>query len=283
MRRALLLLLVLCPFAYADYDRQAIAGAYAHVVQVHSYHKDGSVEYGSGVVVGKDQVITNCHVLRDVADRPWVSRGEDTFIADSVQAAPWHDLCLLHTETLPIEPAVLAETGSLRTGEDVFAIGHSSGYMAPLTAQGVISALYNYEDAQIIKSTARFELGASGSGLFDGQGRLVGINTFKTLGSQAYYYSVPVAWIAALASKPKLTKFPVEGKAFWEAPEDTKPFFLKIAPLEIQQDWPALSQLCIQWTAADPQSTEAWLELGIAQENLHQENDAKSSYRKALA
>lgn len=284
MRRILLLLLslFLASTTHAAYDKQAIAHAISHVVHVHSYHKDGGVEYGSGVVVGKNQVLTNCHVLRDVNDRPWVSYGEDTFIASSVQADSWHDLCLLTTEALPVEPVEIGDTAQLHDGDDVFAIGHSSGVMAPLTSYGGITALYEFDGSRIIKSTARFELGASGSGLFDGQGRLVGINTFKTLGLQAYYYSVPVTWLAALKQKPIQTKFPVTGSTFWEAAEEARPFFLKIAPLEIKKDWASLSKLCHQWVAAEPNNPEAWFELGTVQENLHQQDDAKTAYHKVL-
>ena len=66
-------------------------------------------------------------------------------------------------------------------------------------------------------------MGASGSGLFDLKGNLIGINTFKTTG-YGNYYSLPADWIKPLMNMEMETVFPINGKALWEEDEDKKPY-----------------------------------------------------------
>jgi len=41
-------------------------------VMIRGYADDGSLAYGSGVIIGDNEVVTNCHVLRKTK-KPWVS------------------------------------------------------------------------------------------------------------------------------------------------------------------------------------------------------------------
>jgi tetratricopeptide (TPR) repeat protein len=125
-------------------------------------------------------------------------------------------------------------------------------------------------------------MGASGSGIFDAEGNLLGINTFKTPGKPAYFYSLPIEWLANVEKLPVETTFPITGKAFWEADDDKKPYFMQIAIPEINKDWPMLAQVAQKWTEADTKNSDAWYELGIAQENLYKIDDAKAAYKKSV-
>jgi len=55
------------------YDMQGLMDAFYSVVMIRGYNANGGLAYGSGVVVGDNKVITNCHVLR-ATKQPWVSR-----------------------------------------------------------------------------------------------------------------------------------------------------------------------------------------------------------------
>jgi tetratricopeptide (TPR) repeat protein len=61
-----------------------------------------------------------------------------------------------------------------------------------------------------------------------------------------------------------------------------KPFFMQMALPEINEDWPKLAQVAQEWTLSEPKNSDAWYELGFAQENLHKPIEAKSAYQKAL-
>jgi len=247
---------------------------------IRGHNPDGSLAYGSGVVVEPKKVLTNCHIFRQTKE-PWISRGEDTFTIDSVQADRYHDLCLITSEALPFPPAQIGSATSMKKGEEILAIGHSSASPAPITSIGAIKSIYPFENGNVIRSTARFAMGASGSGLFDSEGHLIGINTFKTPGKNAYFYALPIEWLASVKAKPVDT-FPIDGKTFWEEDDDHKPLFMQVAEPEIQQDWGKLSTIAEKWIKAEPNNSEAWFELGFAQEHLNQKTEAEKSYRHAI-
>lgn len=260
-------------------NQEKILSASQSVVMIRGYNANGGLAYGSGVVIAKDKVITNCHIFRSTKE-PWVARGEDTYQITSVQADRYHDLCLV-TASLPFKAVSIGDITTTRRGQEVLSIGHSNGVPAPLTSFGTIKANYAFDGGKIIRSTAQFRMGASGSGLFDGDGNLLGINTFKTPGKPAYFYSLPTAWFANVAKQPVETIFPIDGKTFWEEDDAKKPFFMQMALPEINKDWPKLLSVTEKWVASEADNAEAWYELGLAQENLNHLNEAKSAYEKS--
>ena len=267
--------------AYA-LDNQKMLDAYFSVVLVRGYNTTGGLAYGSGVVVGDKKVITNCHVLR-ATKQPWISRGEDTYSINSVKVDAWHDLCLVTTDAIPFKPATIGKSTDLKRGQEIVAFGHSNGVPSPLTSSGVIKALYDSDEGKVILSTARFAMGASGSGLFDMEGKLVGINTFKTGGHQSsIYFALPIEWLAQLEKQPEITAFPISGKALWEEDEDKKPFYMQVAVPETRGDWPKLATVAQKWTENEPKSTEAWYELGLGLENSANLDGAEKAYKQAL-
>jgi serine protease Do len=280
MRKLLLFMLAyfIAPHASA-FDQQTLLKVFFNIVQVHTVNNDGSGDgFGSGIVVADDRALTNCHVLRK-AKSASISQGEDSFGVRGMQIDAHHDLCMLVTDRLPLKPAEIGSVRELQNGMEVFAIGHSSGVLAPTTSVGQIKALYPYEDSKIIRSSARFAMGASGSGLFDDQGRLVGINTFKSFGKVAHFYAMPADWIAKLKSAPVEPVAPFSKTAFWEN-EENRPFFLQTAMPELQEKWSELLLLSQRWIAAEPYNAEAWYELGLAQENLNMLEASQQSYQK---
>jgi len=260
-------------------DSSKIMESLQSVVMVRAYNTNGSLGTGSGVVVAKNKVLTNCHIFRSTK-QPWISRGEDSFAIASVQADRWHDLCLITTVDLPFKAPPLGKGFDLKRGLEVVAIGHSNGTPAPLISEGNIKSTYSFDEGKIIRSSAIFLMGASGSGIFDLEGNLLGINTFKTPGRPAYYYSLPIEWLANLEKLPIETEFPIDGKAFWEEDDDKKPFFMQMALPEINQDWTKLAEVSQKWIEASPNNSDAWFELGTAQQNLNKMTEAKTRINK---
>lgn len=277
----LAVLLMITQNAFA-LDQQKILAALQTVVMVRGFNDTGGLAYGSGVVVASNKVMTNCHIFRSTK-KPWVARGEDTYDIVSVQADRWHDLCLLTTSNLPFKPANISNKQELKRGQDIVSIGHSNGAPAPLTSAGVVKSTYIFDSGRVIRSSAPFRMGASGSGLFDIEGNLLGINTFKTPGRRAYFYSLPVEWLAILEKQPVETVFPITGKAFWEEDDDKKPFFMQMALPEINEDWSKLAIIAQNWIKAEPKNSDAWFELGYAQENMSKPDEAKNSYNRSIA
>ena len=283
MRTTLIILAILLSANSAfAYDKKALIESYFSIVMIRGFNDAGGLAYGSGVVIDKDKVITNCHVLR-TTKQPWISRGEDSYEITAVKADTWHDLCLVSTNDLPIKPAKIGKSSTLKRGQEVAGIGHSSGSPAPLTSQGKVNGLYSGNPGKVIRTNAKFLMGASGSGLFDLEGYLVGINTFKTAGrGGSIHFALPVEWIQTLETLPEITKFPISGKALWEEDEDKKPFYMQAAVPESRRDWPKLAEVANRWTEAEPLSADAWFALALSQENLDQLDLANNNYHHSL-
>ncbi len=262
-------------------NKEQLMSSFFSVVMIRGYNDAGGLAFGSGVVVGDNQVITNCHVLRKTK-QPWVSQGEETYSVTTVKVDHWHDLCLVTTFGMTTKPIMIGKSTDLKKGQGVIAIGHSSGAPVPLTSAGVVKSTYDLDQGKVILSTAQFRMGASGSGLFDTEGRLVGINTFKTSGRNSFYYALPIEWLNTLKNKPSETTFPVVGKALWEEEEDKKPLFLQIAIPTIKEDWKKLLNVSLEWTKKENNNAEAWFELGLANEHLNDLSAAETAYRRSV-
>jgi len=138
---------------------------------------------GSGVVVdaGEGHIVTNYHVIQradEIAVTLWDGR---TFPATLIGADPQVDLAVLQVEADELEAIDFADSGQLRVGDFVVAIGNPFGLTQTVTS-GIVSALgrsglgiEGYED--FIQTDASINPGNSGGALVNLNGELVGINT----------------------------------------------------------------------------------------------------------
>lgn len=197
---------------------------------------DSSYSIGSGVAVAGDKVITNCHVTRD-ASVIHVLRGGTRWRVEAQAAAPALDLCMLRVPQLQAEPVVRGSADRLSVGEPLAALGYPRGVMR--ARLGTVFALYPHAGSVVIRTTTGFTSGASGGGLFDRDRRLVGILTFTLRDSESHYFAAPVEWIAPLMiDGPQympVRPLPANARAYWEAPENTRPSFLRCLALEQRQ------------------------------------------------
>lgn len=287
MRKLLIVLLSISNLSVAEtqdqepFNQEKLLDAFFSIVMIRGYSENGGMSYGSGIVVDKDKVLTNCHIFR-LTKQPWISRGEDTYTITSFQADRYHDICLVSAQNLPFKPITMGNASTLHKGQDVVSIGYSNGMNAPLTSLGTVQSVYDFDGGNVVRTNARFVMGASGSGLFDSSGHLLGINTIKTPGNNAYYYSLPLEWLDVVSKQPVETKFPILGKTFWEEDDAKKPYFMQMAEPELNENWEKLLQVAQEWTASEPKNTEAWFELGLASDHLNKAVDAEKAYRQAV-
>lgn len=178
---------------------------------------EGSTSLGSGVIIsdntGKLYVLTNGHVTEDNAiaedgqelysiklyngtdfKEPFEFKAKHIKTADGQKAESMeNDLALLEipkSVKLPgnVKPIPLRDTVAepIRVGEVVVAVGNPEGLRDSVTS-GIVSHVdraFDLEPANIFLQTdAPINPGNSGGGLFDMQGRLIGINTLKYMGS----------------------------------------------------------------------------------------------------
>lgn len=182
---------------------QVFAQVSASVVSIEVIDENSnSATFGSGVIVGNGEVVTNCHV----ALQPGALniKHEGRMRATLAYADEQRDLCLLNVPELTLGAAVLGRVRDLKPGQHVFAIGSPKGLELSIS-EGVISGLRRSRDSSLIQTTAAISPGSSGGGLFDENGRLVGITTFYIEGGQSLNFAIPADWIGRLRADSKWT------------------------------------------------------------------------------
>jgi serine protease Do len=153
---------------------------------------------GAGIVWRPGTVLTNLHVVAGARGAPLVTgtdglRHEARVVATSRPL----DLALLALPRDGLPPASIGESGQLRVGELVFAVGHPWGQPWSVSA-GIVSGLGPRE---YVRSDVRLAPGCSGGPLVDAHGRVVGINTLVLGGDLAVALTSDAArrWIESLA------------------------------------------------------------------------------------
>ena len=180
--------------------RDVFAAVSGSIVRVIASNGAGDpVSQGSGVVVARGEVITNCHVT-DPGVQVEVKVGNDSYPASVTTADHEFDLCRLSASGLDAPAVTVAGAGDLQTGERVFAIGAPRGLELTIS-DGIVSSLRETAAGRIIQTTAAVSPGSSGGGLFDAQARLVGIVTFQARDGQNLNFAVPADWIGQMRSR----------------------------------------------------------------------------------
>ena len=145
---------------------------------------------GSGVVISPDgYALTNFHVVSGAGEglKCGMSNGE-LYDAVVVGIDPVGDVALIQLFGRDDFPAaVLGESDLVRAGDWVFVIGNPfllATDFKPTVTYGIVSGVHRYqypagtllEYADCIQTDASINPGNSGGPLFDGEGRLIGIN-----------------------------------------------------------------------------------------------------------
>lgn len=253
----------------------------ASVVKVHVGTKKGGHGVGTGVAISPDLIATNCHVLANSAGVS-ITKFGNTHTPVAFKADWKHDLCILRFQYAELTPVELGDSEHLQYEQDIFSIGFPGGPPKPQYTEGKIKALYPFDDSYIIRTDASFVMGASGSPVFDTEGKLLAISTFKSPGKNAYYYNIPVKWIKALLKQPDITSLETDILPFWDAPEEQRPFFMRVVQPFKNEKWDELRQVSQLWLKSDSDSAEALYYAGIAEEKMHQIEKAKQYFQQAL-
>ena len=266
----------------ADPDIELYTKLASTVMKIEAHNPDGSTSIGSGVMVAPGILVTNCHVTKNATLIEAIKSGR-RWDAEKQQSDVEHDLCLLYVPAATV-PVAQFRNDKLKVGQQVYAVGYIGG-LGPRLSGGQIRALYDYEGGKVIQSTTPFRSGASGGGLFDEQGRLIGVVTFSSRLDQTYHFSLPVSWVARGMEMSKLQNVaPLpKGIAFWQQPYESEPYFLQAAVLEASDKWSEMLQLAEKWSAVESRNADSWLTLGKAYQHLQQYDQAIAAFRKAIA
>ena len=266
-----------------SYPAQAeLFGLSESMVQVFVTFKGGVTGSGSGIVIKKNHVATNCHIFAD-SDGVNVVKFFQTYTPIAVYADWEKDLCILKFDNLPLPPVNLRASKDLSYEEKVFSLTFPNDNPMPLPSYGKIKALYPFQKSNIIRSSAGFTVGSSGGALFDLDYNLVGITTFKSPGRREnYYYCLPADWIKELIKTKERTDLKSNAAPFWSLPENEKPFFMRVVLPMQNEDWPLMLKIAKLWTQADGENADAWYYLGFAQRKMSNLDFSKLFLEQAI-
>jgi len=174
---------------------------------------------GSGVIIKKNLIATNCHVTEMAKNNDKIVifvkniNKENYDTAVLYKEAPEHDVCVIKREnrsefSLNMKSVKkLIKFSTLSRGDFVRAIGTPTG-MEGHSSQGEIQYLgsavetatgLNYaKDTKVINHSADIAPGSSGGPLFDKNGNLIGLNTF---GDEKFNFAISADHITELLNK----------------------------------------------------------------------------------
>ncbi len=248
------------------------------IVVVRTYDANGkNLQLGSGVILpdppraagidaeiawleamlmaGASNVIaTNCHVIKDAAKIQVVHRRIE-YSATLVHSDWNRDVCTLAVSGAEAPAVEAGSTSRLKVGARVYAIGAPQGLELTLS-EGIISSLRPVAGGQYLQISAPISPGSSGGGLFDEEGRLIGLPTFYLAEGQQLNFAVPVEWIWELPMRHK--------KEVKAAQTTTTDWLNKAIALGDKKDWAGLITHSLRWTKANPRDWTAWVFLVAA-------------------
>ena len=142
-----------------------------------------SQSLGSGVIVDADQgfVLTNNHVIQGADDIAVTLQDGRSLQGEIVGTDPDTDLAVIRIPAEGLKALPLADSGDLRVGDFVVAVGNPFGLGQTVTS-GIVSALgragfRGLEFQNFIQTDASINPGNSGGALINLRGELVGINS----------------------------------------------------------------------------------------------------------
>ncbi|MBW6484899.1 MAG: serine protease [Syntrophobacterales bacterium] len=240
------------------------------VVVVKTLDSEGEVKsQGSGVMLPSGKIATNCHVVEGGASYQ-VGRGKQLVRATLYAEDKDKDICLLDAKGIKGKLAELGKAANLKVGVPVYAVGAPKGLELSLS-DGIVSQLRG-GPPPFIQTTAAISPGSSGGGLFDREGRLVGLTTLYVEGGQNLNFAMPVEWIGEIKPGRKTVS---EGRSQTE-------WLKRAIALEKLMDWQELLDWCLKWTKIEPKNAGAWYVLGLAYYHIKRHRDAVNAYRQAV-
>ena len=179
----------------------------ASVVSISAQTRSGT-SAGTGVIVSEQgYIVTNAHVIDNaVAVNVLLTDGR-TLQAGLVGADEISDLAVLYVEADALIAAEFGDSGALRVGDSVAAIGDPLGvkFRGSFT-DGIVSAInrdisVNGRTMSLIQTNAALNSGNSGGPLINAYGQVIGINTMKigaftdSAGVEGLGFAIPSATV----------------------------------------------------------------------------------------
>ena len=178
-------------------------------------------DIGTGFIVSESGlIVTNKHVV-SVAGATYkvITKDNKEFDVKEISRDPSNDIAVIKIDATGLKPLVLGDSGNLKVGQFVIAIGTALGEFRHTVTTGVISGLgrgitagsiyqgYVEELSNVIQTDAAINYGNSGGPLLNSLGQVIGVNVAIASGAQNIGFAIPINTV-----KDALTQYEKEGK-----------------------------------------------------------------------
>jgi S1-C subfamily serine protease len=162
-------------------------------------------DIGTGFVIDGGLVVTNKHVVSS-SDGKYrvITKDDKEFQVSKIYRDPANDIAILKVDGLSAPSIKLGDSGNLKAGQFVIAIGTALGEFRHTVTTGVISGLGRGIQAgdpfggnaeqldNVIQTDAAINPGNSGGPLLNSSGEVIGINVAVAQGSQNIGFALPI-------------------------------------------------------------------------------------------
>lgn len=157
-----------------------------------------STPLGIAVAIEPSAMITTCHGIQ-AGGKLVIVAGAETYAADLAITDETLDLCRLSVAGMNAKPFPIA-TDEPRAGDRIIAVGmNAAGQLA--ATEGTIKQLVASANGKVLELSVPIAPTASGGGVFDPYGRLVGVATTPHAYGANLHVALPASWIAQMRSR----------------------------------------------------------------------------------
>jgi Trypsin-like serine proteases, typically periplasmic, contain C-terminal PDZ domain len=147
---------------------------------------------GSGFALGKDQILTNAHVVGDYRNVTVEAYGGKRYAGRVVVCDEYEDIALIEVSGASFVRLEPADLDKIRTGDDAYAIGAPKSLAFTLT-KGIISSKSREVDGhRFIQTDAAINSGNSGGPLLNSDGEVIGVNSCKMSDAEGLGLAIPI-------------------------------------------------------------------------------------------
>lgn len=179
-------------------------------------------DIGTGFIVSSDGlIVTNKHVVSDTdATYKVVTKDGKEYDVAEINRDPSNDIAVIKIDASDLHAVDLGDSGNLKVGQFVIAIGTALGEFRHTVTTGVVSGLgrgitagssfegYVERLDDVIQTDAAINPGNSGGPLINSAGQVIGVNVAVAQGAQNIGFAIPINVVkAALDQFTKTGKF----------------------------------------------------------------------------
>ena len=180
---------------------------------------------GSGFAVGENCIVTNAHVIDNPRRITVETYGGAEYEASVLGSNEREDIAVLIVKDAKFPYLDIADLSTMKTGDDIYAIGAPQGMAYTLTKGGISAKDRVIGNQSYIQIDAPINKGNSGGPLLNDAGQLLGMNTLKMSDSEGIGLAIPISRICEYLKSLGI-ELSTKGNVVdsFPMPEETEPF-----------------------------------------------------------